>query len=313
MNSFNSFSAAVLGISLIFSSCVSQKKFDDLNREKQNATIDNERLRSEINKKDKILEELSKVKDENSKLNLDLKEKSRSYEGLKNTYDKLKSDYEGTLAQNQDLINIASAEKGELSDALARQQNLLNKKEKELNALEENLRDNQRKLEELQESLAAKEMVMTNLRDKITNSLLGFSSSDLSIRQENGKVYVSLSQNLLFAKGSTTLDNAGKDALKKLADVLNENADIDINVEGHTDPDGSVDRNWDLSVNRATTIVKLLSSYGVNPERITASGRALFNPVAPNDTEANKSKNRRTEIILSPKLDELYDLINPKG
>lgn len=313
MKSFKSFSVAILGIMLLFSSCVSQKKFDELNREKQNTSIDNERLRSEINQKDKILEELSKVKDENDQLNVALKDKTRSYEGLKNTYDKLKSDYEGTLAQNQDLINIASAEKGELSDALARQQSLLNKKEKELNTLEENLRVNQRKLDELQESLAAKEMVMTNLRNKITNSLLGFSSSDLSIRQENGKVYVSLSQNLLFAKGSTTLDNAGKDALKKLADVLNENPDIDINVEGHTDPDGSVDRNWDLSVNRATTIVKLLSSYGVSPERITASGRALFNPVAPNDTEANKSKNRRTEIILSPKLDELYDLINPKG
>lgn len=313
MNSLKSISAVLLSMILLFSSCVSQKKFDELNREKQNAAIDNERLRSEINRKDKMLEELSKVREENERLATDLRDKTRSYEGLKNTYDNLKSDYESTLAQNQDLITAASAEKGELSDALARQQSLLNKKEKELNALEESLRDNQRKLEELQESLAAKELVMTNLRNKIANSLLGFSSSDLSIRQENGKVYVSLSQNLLFAKGSTTLDNTGKDALKKLADVLNENPDIDINVEGHTDPDGSVDRNWDLSVSRATTIVKLLSSYGVNPERLTASGRALFNPIAPNDTEANKSKNRRTEIILSPKLDELYDLINPKG
>lgn len=297
---------------LLLSSCVSQRKFDDLTAEKNRISAQNEKLKSDLDEKYRLLADLSEVNSENKILRGELAETKRSLDGLYRTHEDLKNSYERMLAQNQDLIRAASDEKGELSEALANQQKLINAKERELRELEENLRENQRELQALQASLAEKEQLMTNLRKKITNSLLGFSDADLSIRQEGGKVYVSLSQNLLFAKGSNVLDNAGKEALKKLADVLNENPDIDINVEGHTDPDGSVDRNWDLSVTRATTIVKILSSYGVDPTRLTASGRALFNPVAPNDTEINKSKNRRTEIILSPKLDELYDLITPK-
>ncbi len=312
MKGINKLVWMAFAVVVILSSCVSQRKFDDLTAEKNRIAAQNDQLKDDLDENYKLLAELSQVNTENKSLNNELSETKRALEGLNKTHADLKANYERMLAQNQDLIRASSTEKGELSEALANQQKLINAKEKELRELEESLRENQMEMEALKASLAAKEEVMTNLRNKIANSLLGFSDADLSIRQEGGKVYVSLSQNLLFAKGSNVLDNAGKEALKKLADVLNENSDIDINVEGHTDPDGTVDRNWDLSVTRATTIVKILSSYGVDPTRLTASGRALYNPVAPNDSEANKSKNRRTEIILSPKLDELYDLITPK-
>jgi chemotaxis protein MotB len=299
-----------LGFAGLFS-CVSQKKYDQLSLERSKLNNQNDQLNKDLSAAKSKIASLSEVLSDNQRLTAELSEAQRALQGLKKTHEDLKENYEKMLAQNQDLIRAASTEKGELSEALARQQALVNQKERDLRTLEDNLRENQEKLKDLQDKLAAKEQLMAQLREKIARSLMGFSDSDLSIRHENGKVYVTLSQNLLFAKGSTQLDNAGKDALKKLADALKDNTDIDINVEGHTDSDGSVERNWELSVTRATTIVKLLSSYGLPPERLTASGRALFQPVAPNNTEANKSKNRRTEIILSPKLDELYQLITP--
>ncbi len=291
--------------------CVSQKKYDQLSLERSKLNNQNDQLNKDLSSAKSRIASLSEVESENQRLLSELSESKRSWEGLKKTFDDLKENYEKMLAQNQDLIRASSTEKGELSEALARQQALVNQKERDLRALEDNLRENQEKLKDLQDKLAAKEQLMAQLREKIARSLMGFSDADLSIRHENGKVYVTLSQNLLFAKGSTQLDNAGKEALRKLAEALKDNQDIDITVEGHTDSDGSVERNWELSVTRATTIVKLLSSYGLPPERLTASGRALFQPVLPNNSEANKSKNRRTEIILSPKLDELYQLITP--
>ena len=139
---------------------------------------------------------------------------------------------------------------------------------------------------------------------------MGFTDSDLTISEKNGKIYVSLSQNLLFASGSDKIDWKGKKAIIQVAQVLNSNQDILVNVEGHTDSDGNPNSNWDLSVRRATAVVKVLTGQGVDAKRVTASGRAFYDPIAPNNSAANKAKNRRTEIILSPKLDLLYDIIN---
>src|SRR5699024_8631452 len=128
--------------------------------------------------------------------------------------------------------------------------------------------------------------------------------------QKNGKVYVSLSQNLLFATGSDRLDPKGVDAIKKLAEVLKNHEKIDIVVEGHTDDVGSVNRNWQLSTERALSVLKVLQDNQVNPDRLTASGRAFYAPVAPNDSDNNRALNRRTEIILSPDLSNLFKLVD---
>jgi chemotaxis protein MotB len=150
---------------------------------------------------------------------------------------------------------------------------------------------------------------MAQLRTNLNQALLGFTAADMSISEKDGKLYVSLSQNLLFKTGSDQIDFRGKNALKQVAEALNANPDIDIMVEGHTDSDGAPAANWDLSVRRATAVVKILSDFGVSPARMTAAGRGLYAPVAPNDSAANKALNRRTDIILSPKLDQLYQMI----
>jgi chemotaxis protein MotB len=173
-------------------------------------------------------------------------------------------------------------------------------------------------VKELEDIFNKHEQTVTDLKNTIDKALAGFSSSDLTVERKNGKVYVSLSEKLLFASGSTVVDPKGKDALKKLADVLKANGDISIEIEGHTDnvPMKSASfpkDNWDLSVLRATSIVKILTTEnGLDAKRVIAEGRGEFFPVADNSTTEGKAKNRRTEIILSPNLDALYNLINSK-
>jgi chemotaxis protein MotB len=143
--------------------------------------------------------------------------------------------------------------------------------------------------------------------------LVGFNASDLSITQKNGKVYVSLSENLLFPSGSAVVNLKGKEALGKLAEVLNSNPDISVNIEGHTDSIPirvKYQDNWALSTARSTAIVRILvSDYKVDPVRVIASAHSLYDPVDTNSTPEGRARNRRTEIILSPKLDELYKLL----
>jgi chemotaxis protein MotB len=151
------------------------------------------------------------------------------------------------------------------------------------------------------------------LKNKMSEALKGFNSNELSVYQKDGKVYVSLSENLLFPSGSAVVNPKGVDALSKLAAVLNLNADVAVNIEGHTDSipiRGRYQDNWDLSTARANSIVRILvNNYKVDPKRVMASGHSYFDPVASNSTADGRAKNRRTEIILSPKLEEMYKLL----
>ena len=137
----------------------------------------------------------------------------------------------------------------------------------------------------------------------------------MSVREENGKIYVALSDKLLFQSGSATVDKRGKEALAKLASVLNQQKDVDVNIQGHTDTKpihtARFADNWDLSVIRATSVVRILTTeYEVSPLQIEPSGKGEFVPVADNESAEGRSKNRRTEIIIAPKLDELLKIIN---
>jgi chemotaxis protein MotB len=183
---------------------------------------------------------------------------------------------------------------------LSRQNNLLYEKAQQLN--------------ELQDKIDQQNQVVERLRNTIANALVNFKDDELTVNVKDGKVYLSLSENLLFKSGSATLDQQGKEALGKLSVVLNNNPEIEILIEGHTDSipiSSNIYRdNWDLSVARATSIVRVLANeYNVDGERLTASGRADNEPVATNITQEGRAKNRRTEIILSPKLEELFQLI----
>ena len=175
------------------------------------------------------------------------------------------------------------------------------------------LAQSKQRLETLQALIEQQRKTTSDLRQKMTEALKGFNSNELSVAIKNGKVYVSLQENLLFPSGSAVVNPKGKQALGKLAGVLTINPDINVNIEGHTDSipiRGRYEDNWALSVARATSIVRILTKdYGIDPVRIIASGHSLYDPVDSNLSKEGRARNRRTEIILSPKLDELYQII----
>jgi chemotaxis protein MotB len=174
--------------------------------------------------------------------------------------------------------------------------------------------DQAKRLKSLQDIIQNEKDVMTKLKNSITDALLNYKTDELNIYIKDGKVYVSLEEKLLFKSGSDVVDIKGKEALKSLAKVLNGTSDITVLVEGHTDnvpiKTKLFEDNWDLSTARATSIVRILTKdYGFNSDRITASGRGQFHPVKSNDTAEGRASNRRTEIILSPDLKEIYQLL----
>ncbi|MDQ2862732.1 MAG: flagellar motor protein MotB [Bacteroidota bacterium] len=183
----------------------------------------------------------------------------------------------------------------------------------QLSKSKETLEQQQQRLQHLQDLLSQQKQQSEALKNKMTEALKGFNSNDLSVIQKNGKVYVSLSENLLFPSGSAVVNPDGVNALSKLAAVLNLNSDVSVDIEGHTDSipiRGKFKDNWDLSTARANAIVRVLvNNYKVDPVRVVASGHSYYDPVDTNATPEGRAKNRRTDIILSPKLDEMYKLL----
>ena len=268
-----------------------------------------------------------------------VKEKKQLLEGNENE----KKELSGKLKETQNELNKTSLEleklskdielkKTELNDlvnSLANTQQELLKNTKDLEENKKALEENKKALEESRKELELKEKNMVNLQEvldrqdsavkalkkNVSNALLGFENNGLTINIKNSKVYVSLDENLLFASASTEVDKKGVEALIKLAKVLELNPDINVMVEGHTDNipykgKGEVKDNWDLSVLRATSVAKiLLKNSKIDPKRITVAGRGEYFPVDEGNTPAARQKNRRTEIILTPKLDQLFNII----
>lgn len=191
---------------------------------------------------------------------------------------------------------------------------LLESQRSELSNKNSELDSKNAKVAELQAILNAKDSAMNALKSKVSDALSGFEGNGLSVTQKEGKVYVSLDEKLLFKSGKWDVDPKGQDALKKLANVLENNQDVNITIEGHTDDlayggNGNIQDNWDLSTKRATSIVKIiLANSNIDPVRLIASGRSCYLPVDDSKTAEARAKNRRTEIILTPKLDVLYEL-----
>lgn len=222
------------------------------------------------------------------------------------------------IAELNQMITDIEKKYNELSGAKlseAEQFNLaLKQKTQELEEKEKLLAERERALNELRDVVARQDSITKRLNDVLRNALLGFNSDELSVEVKNGKVYVSMSDKLLFKSGSAAVETKGKEAIKVLAGVLEKNLDIDILIEGHTDnvpiKTAVYQDNWDLSVARATSIVRILTvDYKIVPTRLTASGKGEFSPRATNETPEGRALNRRTEIILSPKLDEIMQLL----
>ncbi|TAE46771.1 MAG: flagellar motor protein MotB [Bacteroidetes bacterium] len=225
----------------------------------------------------------------------------------------------------QKLSMASSAEKGQLSQALDTRTAELNQKNKELEnkqkAIEiyaRELESREAKVNELSAIIRRQDSLSQALLGKVKNALVGFGQDELTVSMKEGKVYVSLSEQLLFQSGSADVNQKGRDALLKLAEVLNKNPDIQVFIEGHTDnvpiKTAVFKDNWDLSVLRATSVVRILLWGGkMDPKRLIPSGRSEYFPVASNEDKESRKLNRRTEIILSPKLDELMSLLESSG
>lgn len=228
----------------------------------------------------------------------------------------------GELRKSQTDLKALTADYERLSATSDIQLSKLNSdlklKSKELEKKEKLLQERENALKEMRSIISRQDSIVNNLNNIVKNALLGFNSDELTVEMKNGKVYVSMSDKLLFKSGSADVEKKGTEALKKLSDVLSKNNDIDILIEGHTDnvpiKTAIYKDNWDLSAARATSVVRLLTAENkLEPKRLTASGKGEFFPVASNETAEGKAKNRRTEIILSPKLDELFKLIQNKN
>ena len=225
------------------------------------------------------------------------------------------------LSDRNTLINTLLEDTARLGNSIRHYQSLLNSnlsEQDKLNALLgeklQELDERERTINELQGMISAQNQKVQELLNSIKDALLGFSSEELSVREENGKVYVAMSDKLLFQSGSARVDKRGEEALGKLAEVLNKQNEIDVCIEGHTDNKpihtAQFKDNWDLSVIRATSVVRILTEkYHVNPLQIEPAGRGEYMPVADNNTTEGRAKNRRTEIIMTPKLDKLFQML----
>lgn len=306
------FAILLLLVMIAGGSCVSQKKYNDLSARCKG---DNERLSAKVDaltvQVNELTSENGRIKKLNARLASDttrlagqLRVVSADYQELEREYDFLKSQLEGNLDETQQvLIDLKKA-----------QEDLLTREDK-LRALQTELDAKSKNLLELQSILHKKDSITQALRKAVADALMGFEGKGLTVHMKNGKVYVSLEEKLLFASGKWDVSAEGISALKNLSRVLEANPDINVLIEGHTDnvPFNGVNQvkdNWDLSVMRATAIVKILLNNGkIAPKRLMAAGRGEFLPVESNATASGKAKNRRTEIILSPKLDELLQII----
>jgi chemotaxis protein MotB len=291
---------------LLLNSCAAVYKCGDTKLSKQPVTW-SKRLKSVVNERDKLCTDLAAKEKENGGLKNNLADQTGKNKDLTDQYNNLSAQYKDLQDKYNTLINQSLSQTDKLSKALAA-------KSEDLDAKEKLLSEREKTLDEMKQIIAKQDSITNSLNNILRNALLGFNSDELSVEIKNGKVYVSMSDKLLFKSGSSAVEDKGKDALKLLAGVLDKNADIDILIEGHTDnvpiKTQVYKDNWDLSVARATSIVRILTNdYKIAPTRMTASGKGEYFPKADNETIEGRAKNRRTEIILSPKLDELMKLL----
>ncbi len=296
-----------MALVIMLNSCATVYKCGEAKPAKQPITW-GKRLKTVVSERDKLCKDLALKQNENAGLRNDLVNQKNNNKDLTDQYNNLTNLYKTLQDKHNSLINENLSQTDKLSKALS-------EKSEELDAKEKLLSDRLKKLDEMKHVIARQDSITNRLNTILRNALLGFNSDELSVEIKNGKVYVSMSDKLLFQSGSSAVETKGKEALKVLADVLDKNTDIDILVEGHTDNvpirTSVYKDNWDLSVARATSIVRILTAdYKITPTRLTASGKGEFFPKADNETSEGRARNRRTEIILSPKLDELMKLLN---
>ncbi len=312
---------SLLALTLALSvSCVSPKVYKDLQNKYDNLKSENRRLSDENNDllsaKTKAQNELNKLQSSYNEAVANRDKLQSDYNAIKSNYDNLKASYDA-LEQNSSKAIAANSKKNrELLAQLEAKEQALSAENARLAKLKKELEDRSNRVAELESVIAAKDAAMTKLKDAISRALTDFEGKGLTVEQRDGKVYVSMENKLLFNSGSWAVGTEGRKAVKQLGSVLGVNPDIAVLIEGHTDNvpykgNGILTSNWDLSTKRATSIVNILrENADITPENLTAAGRGEFAPVSTNDSAEGKAKNRRIEVILTPKLDELSKLLN---
>jgi chemotaxis protein MotB len=338
---FSAKTFAIVFFVLFLGSCVPARLLEESKQKSKECEDNLAKLKTESRE---IAEQFADLKENNEKMNKQIKQleadtlsQGKFVSKLTKNYDKLNDTYNLLLEKNTELEQLNKNENKRLAGDLQLTQDQLQRKEDKLRKLEEDLDKREKtlktleedlgksneqlalrelKVRELQSILSKKDSAVSALKSKVSDALLGFVDKGLTVNQKNGKVYVSLEESLLFASGSIIVDAKGMDPLKKLAKVLEQNADINVLIEGHTDDvpfnsaGGSIKDNWELSVLRATSIVKIiLNNSKVDPKRIEAAGRGEYLPIDTGKNAEARKKNRRTEIILTPNLNELLKIL----
>lgn len=306
---------------VLSTSCVSKKiyqdlenKFADLKKENRKLADDNEELNKVKNQLEldgsKLKAEYDKLKADYEKLQANCAATEKSLKTLQASYNALEKDSNEALTANINKNRELLAQLEAKEKTMAAEQARLNKLKADLDA-------SSKRLSELEAYIAAKDASMKKLKETLLKSLKAFDGKGLTVHEKDGKVYVSMENKLLFQTGSWAVNGEGKTAVVEVGKVLAQNPDLSVLIEGHTDDDkitgnlgGGIESNWDLSTKRATAIVNILSeNKGINKQNLTAAGRGEFAPLMSNDSPEGKAKNRRIEIILTPKLDEISKML----
>lgn len=326
-------------------SCVAKKKYDALNMAKSGLEVDKDECTSNLEQEkektgeltiqvDALTEKVLELEKENTRLETDLKLLQEQYDKLNKISNSdaaqlaLETKKANNLSQSLETktealekktleLEARTAELNRKTKELESKNAVLNNETKRVQDLEVALAEREKRVKELEAIISNQEKMVESIRSKVANSLLSFSSDELQVEVKDGKVYVSLAQNLLFKSGKYKVDPKGLTALKNLSEVLVKQKDIDIVVEGHTDDvpyksNGVIQDNWDLSVLRATAVVRELQKNKVDPKRLVPAGRADNSPKQEGKTVEARALNRRIEIVISPSLDELYKLLDSK-
>lgn len=324
---------AVVMLSAFLFSCVPQRKLEEEQAKRANCEKElsdlktsyqdcSTKLTEATNKLADYLKDITGLQKDTSIIGTNLRNLTGRYDKLNSVNDQLLEKYnrllEGNIADTKKLSGELQLTQEQLlrkQDELKQLADELNNQKQNLDNLTAELKKREQRVAELESVLKNKDAAVNELKRKVSDALLGFEGKGLTITQKNGKVYVSMDESLLFASGSIAVESKGVEALKKVAKVLEQNSDINVLIEGHTDDvpmagKGEIKDNWDLSVMRATSIVKIITKYSsIDPKRLTAAGRGEYSPIDPSKTSDARKKNRRTEIILTPKLDELFKVL----
>ena len=301
-------------------SCVSSKlykelegKYSNLKNDYDTLNADSESVLSDKNTLQNQFDQLQSEYDatvlERNQLQQDVTALQKKYDALNDSYTALEQNSSKAIADNVQKNRELLAQLDAKETALAAENNRLLK-------LEADMQERSQRIAELEALIASKDQAMRDLKDAISNALTAFEGKGLTVEQRDGKVYVSMENKLLFKSGSWAIGVDGRTAIEQLGTVLADNPEIAVLIEGHTDNDpfssgGQIANNWDLSTKRATAIVQILNENdAINPESLTAAGRGEFAPIATNETNEGKARNRRIEVVLTPKLDEISKLLN---